>query len=43
MKIITKIIAKAALETAKKSFGEASVWTAHQPKEPALLKEIVKK
>jgi len=43
MKYITKIIAKIALITACKSAGEASSWTACQPKEPKELKSFIQK
>lgn len=43
MKVIAQIISKAALASAKKSAGNASLWLVHQPKEPASLKKISKK
>lgn len=42
MKIIEKIISKAALATAKKAAGNASGWGMYQTKEPASLKKIKK-
>lgn len=43
MKIISKVIAKAALSTAKEAAGKASQWLQYQPKEPAELKKMLKK
>ena len=42
MKIIDKMVSKIVLATAKKSAGNASGWSAYQPKEPASLKKIKK-
>lgn len=42
MKIIEKIISKAAIATAKKAAGNASGWSAYQPKEPTSLKKLKK-
>ena len=42
MKIIEKIISKAALATAKKATDNASAWLVYQPKEPVSLKNLKK-
>ena len=42
MKVIEKILSKAALATAKKAAGNASGWAIYQPKEPASLKKMKK-
>ncbi len=39
---VLKAFAKAALGTAKKACGAASMWDCYQPKEPAALKEMMK-
>lgn len=38
-----KVVAKAALGTAKKACGAASIWDCYQPKEPTALKKMMKK
>ncbi len=42
MKKIAQLIANIALIAAKSAAGAASEWNAYQPKEPAMLKKIVK-
>ena len=42
MKVIEKMLSKAALATAKKSVDNASAWLVYQPKEPASLKKMKK-
>jgi len=42
MKKISKLIADIALFAAKSAAGAASQWNTYQPKEPALLKKLVK-
>ena len=36
------VVAKAALGTAKKACGAASIWDLYQPKEPATLRKMMK-
>ena len=43
MKVISKLIAKAAYTSAKRACGKASEWFQYQPKEPANLKKMLKK
>lgn len=43
MKKIAKLFAKVALSTAKSASGAASQWMTYQPKEPAALKQMLKK
>lgn len=38
---VLKVVAKAALGTAKKACGAASYWECYQPKEPAALKKMM--
>ena len=42
MKKIGKIIAAVALKAAKSAAGAASEWNIYQPKEPAILKKLLK-
>ena len=41
-KKMAKFAASIALKAAKSAAGAASEWNMHQPKEPALLKKILK-
>lgn len=41
-KMIAKLIANIALKAAKSACGDASQWNSYQPKEPAILKQLVK-
>ena len=43
MKLLSKVIAKAALISAKKAAGQASQWYQYQPREPKDLKNMIKK
>lgn len=43
MKKISELFAKAALSAAKSAAGSASQFMAYQPKEPAELKQMLKK
>ena len=43
MKLLSKVIAKAALISAKKAAGQASQWYQYQPREPKELKNMIKK
>ncbi len=38
----SRVVAKAALGTAKTACGAESFWDLHQPKEPAALKKMMK-
>ena len=42
MKKIAKLVAAAALKAAKSASGAASEWLSYQPKEPAMLKKLMK-
>lgn len=42
MKIISKLVAKVAMKAAVSAAGAASDWSTYQPKEPAILKTLVK-
>lgn len=42
MKMISKLAAKIALKAAVSAAGAASDWYTYQPKEPAILKTLVK-
>lgn len=41
-KRIAKLVADISLKAAKSAAGAASEWGAYQPKEPALLKKLLK-
>lgn len=43
MKAVSKLVANAALVTAKQAAGAASQWLLYQPKEPKELKAMVEK
>lgn len=42
MKKIAKLVADIALKAAKSAAGAASDWNTYQPKEPAMLKKLIK-